>query len=188
LWLYYNPFYPTGINPPFDQIFNSYIRLFTSSKAGVLINFFIVGVSIVVVAVPEGLPLAVTISLAFSMRRMMKDNNFVRELMACETMGSATIIASDKTGTLTQNSITIEKIITSEEEFSVTGNGWEPIGRFYSGGNSINPLNFPVMKKILTASAISSIFNLLTNILFLLFFVFYPIVRYLTVFFYKIVM
>jgi P-type E1-E2 ATPase len=63
-----------------------------------LLRFFIVGVTIVVVAVPEGLPLAVTISLAFSMRRMMRDNNLVRQLQACETMGSATVIASDKTG------------------------------------------------------------------------------------------
>ena len=68
-----------------------------------ILRFFIVGVTIVVVAVPEGLPLAVTISLAFSMRRMMADHNLVRELQACETMGSATVIASDKTGTLTEN-------------------------------------------------------------------------------------
>ncbi|RYY37379.1 hypothetical protein EON62_01170, partial [archaeon] len=72
-----------------------------------VLRFFIVGVTIVVVAVPEGLPLAVTISLAFSMRRMMKDNNLVRELQACETMGSATVIASDKTGTLTENRMSV---------------------------------------------------------------------------------
>lgn len=71
-----------------------------------LLQYFIIGISIVVVAVPEGLPLAVTISLAFSMRRMMADKNMVRELKACETMGSATVIASDKTGTLTQNRMT----------------------------------------------------------------------------------
>jgi P-type Ca2+ transporter type 2C len=65
-----------------------------------LVRFFIVGVTIVVVAVPEGLPLAVTISLAFSMRRMMRNNILVRELQACETMGSATVIATDKTGAL----------------------------------------------------------------------------------------
>jgi P-type E1-E2 ATPase len=59
-----------------------------------LLRFFIVGVTIVVVAVPEGLPLAVTISLAFSMRRMMKDKNLVRELQACETMGSASTRAA----------------------------------------------------------------------------------------------
>ncbi|GAX73955.1 hypothetical protein CEUSTIGMA_g1405.t1 [Chlamydomonas eustigma] len=67
------------------------------------IQFFLYGITIVVVAVPEGLPLAVTISLAYSMRKMMKDNNFVRVLSACETMGGATAICSDKTGTLTEN-------------------------------------------------------------------------------------
>ena len=64
------------------------------------LSFFIFGITIVVVAVPEGLPLAVTISLAYSMRKMMKDNNFVRVLAACETMGGATAICSDKTGAL----------------------------------------------------------------------------------------
>ena len=72
-----------------------------------LLDFFIVGVTIVVVAVPEGLPLAVTIALAFSMRQMLADKNLVRELKACETMGSATVIASDKTGTLTENRMSV---------------------------------------------------------------------------------
>lgn len=71
------------------------------------IQFFLFAVTIVVVAVPEGLPLAVTISLAYSMRKMMKDNNFVRVLAACETMGGATAICSDKTGTLTENRMTV---------------------------------------------------------------------------------
>jgi magnesium-transporting ATPase (P-type) len=68
-----------------------------------IVTFFIVGVSIVVVAVPEGLPLSVTISLSYSVGQMMKDNNYVRTLSACETMGSATVICTDKTGTLTEN-------------------------------------------------------------------------------------
>ena len=71
------------------------------------LRFFIFAVTIIVVAVPEGLPLAVTISLAYSMRKMMKDNNFVRVLAACETMGGATAICSDKTGTLTENRMTV---------------------------------------------------------------------------------
>uniref|UniRef100_A0A8C7YG55 Calcium-transporting ATPase n=1 Tax=Oryzias sinensis TaxID=183150 RepID=A0A8C7YG55_9TELE len=71
------------------------------------VKFFIIGVTVLVVAVPEGLPLAVTISLAYSVKKMMKDNNLVRHLDACETMGNATAICSDKTGTLTMNRMTV---------------------------------------------------------------------------------
>uniref|UniRef100_A0A1W7RAY7 Calcium-transporting ATPase n=1 Tax=Hadrurus spadix TaxID=141984 RepID=A0A1W7RAY7_9SCOR len=71
------------------------------------VKFFIIGVTVLVVAVPEGLPLAVTLSLAYSVKKMMKDNNLVRHLDACETMGNATAICSDKTGTLTTNRMTV---------------------------------------------------------------------------------
>ncbi|KAK4262398.1 hypothetical protein QN277_027963 [Acacia crassicarpa] len=73
------------------------------------LEFFAVAVTIVVVAVPEGLPLAVTLSLAFAMKKMMNDKALVRNLAACETMGSATTICSDKTGTLTTNRMTVVK-------------------------------------------------------------------------------
>jgi Ca2+-transporting ATPase len=72
-----------------------------------IVKIFTVAVTIVVVAVPEGLPLAVTLTLAFSMRKMMRDKALVRRLSACETMGSATTICSDKTGTLTLNQMTV---------------------------------------------------------------------------------
>ncbi|EGR33929.1 hypothetical protein IMG5_030810 [Ichthyophthirius multifiliis] len=68
-----------------------------------LITFFILGITVIVVAIPEGLPLAVTLSLAFSTQKMLKDKNLVRKMQACETMGGANNICSDKTGTLTQN-------------------------------------------------------------------------------------
>jgi len=71
------------------------------------VQFFIIGVTVLVVAVPEGLPLAVTLALAYSVRKMMHDNNLVRHLDACETMGNATAICSDKTGTLTTNRMTV---------------------------------------------------------------------------------
>ncbi|XP_075929648.1 plasma membrane calcium-transporting ATPase 2-like isoform X3 [Petromyzon marinus] len=74
------------------------------------VKFFIIGVTVLVVAVPEGLPLAVTISLAYSVKKMMKDNNLVRHLDACETMGNATAICSDKTGTLTTNRMTVVQV------------------------------------------------------------------------------
>lgn len=72
-----------------------------------LVRYFIIGVTVLVVAVPEGLPLAVTLALAYSVKKMMKDNNLVRHLDACETMGNATAICSDKTGTLTTNRMTV---------------------------------------------------------------------------------
>ncbi|XP_074644594.1 plasma membrane calcium-transporting ATPase 2-like isoform X2 [Tubulanus polymorphus] len=71
------------------------------------VKYFIIGVTVLVVAVPEGLPLAVTLALAYSVRKMMYDNNLVRHLDACETMGNATAICSDKTGTLTTNRMTV---------------------------------------------------------------------------------
>uniref|UniRef100_A0A8C1EFT4 Calcium-transporting ATPase n=1 Tax=Cyprinus carpio carpio TaxID=630221 RepID=A0A8C1EFT4_CYPCA len=81
------------------------------------VKFFIIGVTVLVVAVPEGLPLAVTISLAYSVKKMMKDNNLVRHLDACETMGNATAICSDKTGTLTTNRMTVVQIYVGDQLF-----------------------------------------------------------------------
>ncbi|EXJ65792.1 Ca2+-transporting ATPase [Cladophialophora psammophila CBS 110553] len=76
-------------------------------KAQHFMNILVTSITIIVVAVPEGLPLAVTLALAFATKRMTKDNNLVRHLQSCETMGNATVICSDKTGTLTQNVMTV---------------------------------------------------------------------------------
>eukprot|EP01134_Creolimax_fragrantissima_P006167 CFRG6167T1 len=82
------------------------------------LDFFIIGITVLVVAIPEGLPLAVTLSLAFSMKQMLKEMNLVRHLHACETMGSATVICSDKTGTLTTNSMTVVKAMICNRELN----------------------------------------------------------------------
>ena len=82
------------------------------------VRFFIVAVTIVVVAVPEGLPMAVNLSLAYSMRKIMQDKNLVRKMMATETIGSANVICSDKTGTLTQNKMTVVHLYLAGERFS----------------------------------------------------------------------
>ncbi|XP_065083005.1 plasma membrane calcium-transporting ATPase 2 isoform X3 [Ochlerotatus camptorhynchus] len=91
-----------------------------NSYANNLVKHFIIGVTVLVVAVPEGLPLAVTLSLAYSVKKMMKDNNLVRHLDACETMGNATAICSDKTGTLTTNRMTVVQSYICEKLCKVT--------------------------------------------------------------------
>ena len=74
-----------------------------------ILSAFMASVTLIVVTVPEGLPMSVTLSLALSMRKMLKSNNLVRKMHACETMGATTVICTDKTGTLTQNQMTVYK-------------------------------------------------------------------------------
>ncbi|KAK3118348.1 hypothetical protein QOZ80_9BG0697670 [Eleusine coracana subsp. coracana] len=93
-----------------------------STDALTIVNYFATAVTIIVVAVPEGLPLAVTLSLAFAMKQLMKDKALVRHLSACETMGSAGTICTDKTGTLTTNHMVVDKIWISEVSKSLSGN------------------------------------------------------------------
>lgn len=82
----------------------------TSVDVPEILNFFILGITVIVVAIPEGLPLSVTLSLAFSVKKMLLDNNLVRKMEACETMGGANTICSDKTGTLTMNKMFLTTI------------------------------------------------------------------------------
>ena len=89
----------------------------TADHIAFFVKFFIIGVTVLVVAVPEGLPLAVTLSLAYSVKKMMHDNNLVRHLDACETMGNATAICSDKTGTLTTNRMTVVQSYIGQKHF-----------------------------------------------------------------------
>ncbi len=80
-----------------------------------VMQFFMVAVTIIVVAVPEGLPLAIVIALGLGMRKIREDNNLVRKMVATETVGSATVICSDKTGTLTKNRMTVTKVVRMPE-------------------------------------------------------------------------
>ena len=79
--------------------------------AEIVLKYFMMAVTLIVMAVPEGLPMAVTLSLALNMRRMLKSNNLVRKLHACETMGAVTVICTDKTGTLTQNKMQVDSLL-----------------------------------------------------------------------------
>lgn len=95
-----------------------YENLTPAQRGGKFMNIFITAVTIIVVAVPEGLPLAVTLALAFATTRMTKDGNLVRVLSACETMGSATAVCSDKTGTLTENVMTVVRGFLGDSHFN----------------------------------------------------------------------
>ena len=102
-------------------------------------TMFLSGVSLAVAAIPEGLPAIVTVALSLGVQRMIKQNSIVRKLPAVETLGCASVICSDKTGTMTQNKMTVTRLWTGGNTFSVSGSGYEPSGRFYKNERSVKP-------------------------------------------------
>lgn len=119
-------------------------------------NMILTGISLAVAAVPEGLPAIVTIALALGVRRMLKRNALVRKLMAVETLGCASVVCSDKTGTLTENKMTVKHIFTLDHQADVTGNGYEPEGNFIIDGSKRNPGFYEDIISALEISAVCS--------------------------------
>lgn len=117
----------------------TYIREF----APTITEVFIVAVSLAIAAVPEGLPAVVTISLALGMREMIKRHALIRRLASVETLGSATVICSDKTGTLTQNEMTVTRLWADGQFVEVTGSGYVPKGDFLIDGKPVDIKKYP---------------------------------------------
>ncbi len=125
-----------GVGPYFSQSFDT------------IIEMFMVAVSLAIAAVPEGLPAVVTICLALGMQRMVKRHALIRQLPAVETLGSASTICSDKTGTLTQNEMTVTHVYADDTLFHVSGRGYEPDGSFHVDDEEIHPQNHPGLAKM----------------------------------------
>jgi Ca2+-transporting ATPase len=114
-----------------------------------IINLFMIAVSLAIAAIPEGLPAVVTICLAIGMQKMARRHALIRKLPAVETLGCATVICSDKTGTLTQNEMTIVQLWANDKRINVTGEGYSPSGEFLFNGDIFQPHGDPAVSFLL---------------------------------------
>lgn len=115
-----------------------------------LYTMVLAGVSLAVAAIPEGLPAIVTIALSLGVQKMIRKNAIVRKLPAVETLGCASVICSDKTGTLTQNKMTVTKTWIGGKTYTVDGTGYEPQGQYYVGEQLVNPAKDKALQQLLT--------------------------------------
>ncbi|MEG3225423.1 MAG: cation transporter [Methanobacteriales archaeon Met13] len=123
-------------------------------KSAPIIHILITALALSVAGVPEGMPLALALTLAISMHRMAKHHSIVRKMSAVETLGSTTVICTDKTGTLTKNEMTVERIFTYENVIEVTGEGYTPDGMFTLDGSRINPQKNTTLLLLLKGAAL----------------------------------
>ena len=133
----------------------SLVTLITGIYKGAPVpEMLLIAIALAVAAVPEGLPLTMTITLANGMRHMAQHNAIIRRMLGVETLGSTTIICTDKTGTLTRNEMTVRKIILPGREINVTGKGYEPIGELLENNSSIGIEDNKGLELLLRAAAL----------------------------------
>ena len=116
------------------------------------VDMFMASVGLAVAAIPEGLPAIMTITLAIGVQQMARRHAIIRLLPAVETLGSVTVICSDKTGTLTRNEMTVQSVATASGLFEVSGTGYDPHGSFYLDGKEIELSHFPVLAELSRAA------------------------------------
>lgn len=127
-------------------------------------DMLMTGITIAIAAIPEGLPATVTIALALAVSRMMKHGALVNRLHSVETLGCASVICSDKTGTITENRMTVTRIVAGGEDFSVTGTGLQIAGAIQQDGHTINPISKPALRELLTCGCLCSTAELETDV------------------------
>ncbi|MDD4504691.1 MAG: HAD-IC family P-type ATPase, partial [Clostridiaceae bacterium] len=123
-------------------------------RGGDILEMFLVSISLAVAAIPEGLPAVVTIVLALGMKRMVQRNAIVRKLLAVETLGCVTVICSDKTGTLTQNEMTVVRAFTEGNVYKVSGQGYNPTGEISFEDKKIDIEKEPGLKLLLSTGVL----------------------------------
>src|SRR3989338_1327571 len=124
------------------------------ARGGKLLDMFLTSVSLAVAAIPEGLPAVVTIALGLGVQRMVKRHALIRKLPSVETLGCATVICSDKTGTLTKNEMTVQAVFAAGEIFKVSGVGYEPKGEFLLKEKAAPIQEYPSLRRALECAVL----------------------------------